>query len=1012
MRSRIVFFLFFLSLSVFSRAQNGPANGQPEPVLTTEITMPVFMTNPSPAFGATLGIVGNPGRQTIYYWISANYLVGSASLAGPFVETQARDNLSANNYVTVNPQLPASATSYDVLKTSTPISPTGACACAVATAVSPGAITNDQSNSTGAYTVNPANLTSLTMTLANEVQSAGVSHLILRQNGVLVSDLSVIGSGSLSGTGTANTYPIFTAAHTLGNSALTQTSNAVVLNNAGALDSFQVSNGYLRAILSATDANGFCTTNPCYGQSIQLGYSGAGFANGILGSQVLVGEQSSGTTAFTQGLSVQASVNGGTSTSLIGAFIGSTAGNGANAGAVTNQYGLQLQSAYNGSGSSSFTVATNKVLDIGWFPTAVGSGVTNDTGIYLEALGANPITGTHAAIYIADQGNQNYANANWSALHIASQSVGPGYTKATYALELDNAVGQVYLGSLNGCLYVTSNILTGTGSACGTGGGISWSSITAPSAQLSLSMAGYGSVFNYTSQVLPSFYWVNTEASTSSQNYNSPVLQLGATYWNAGGALSEMDQWYWSIVHGAGDNPTTTLAFVQSGSSGFAAVQVPNLTTPGTLTAGTSGTLANVLDWTVSSISLPSPATGHSGITVDTSTNGGAVGYYDNGTPHGFTALFGSKVQIGGQLGGTITSPTVIGLAFGSTLFSLSGTALTTSQCLGYVSAGTIGGVSCGAGGGDSITSPNSTLSVGGTSSATTLDINLAHANTYTATQTFPNGSISSAMIGTLSAGSNGLATGAFISSTAGGDLSGTLPSPTVVQIEGAAPPVSATVGGWNSSKQPIAANAHQVAAPFKCQDTSSSATAYACATVPALSTPLTGDIYSFYSINQNNSGSATLAIGGGTAYTIKKWQATANLAAGDLQAGASVLLRFDGTYFELDTPGNAPSGSGLSTATNCASSASPASCGSAQAGRVVIAAGATSVVVDTSAVTANSEIDIYEDSSLGAALSVTCNTNLINTMVTARTASTSFTITAGSSPVTNPACYTYLVVN
>jgi hypothetical protein len=40
-------------------------------------------------------------------------------------------------------------------------------------------------------------------------------------------------------------------------------------------------------------------------------------------------------------------------------------------------------------------------------------------------------------------------------------------------------------------------------------------------------------------------------------------------------------------------------------------------------------------------------------------------------------------------------------------------------------------------GSGDTITSPNSTLSVGGSSSATTLDINLAHANTWTALQTF-----------------------------------------------------------------------------------------------------------------------------------------------------------------------------------------------------------------------------------------------------------------------------------
>jgi hypothetical protein len=40
------------------------------------------------------------------------------------------------------------------------------------------------------------------------------------------------------------------------------------------------------------------------------------------------------------------------------------------------------------------------------------------------------------------------------------------------------------------------------------------------------------------------------------------------------------------------------------------------------------------------------------------------------------------------------------------------------------------------ASGGDSITSPNSTISVGGTATATTLDINLAHANTWTANQT------------------------------------------------------------------------------------------------------------------------------------------------------------------------------------------------------------------------------------------------------------------------------------
>jgi hypothetical protein len=52
---------------------------------------------------------------------------------------------------------------------------------------------------------------------------------------------------------------------------------------------------------------------------------------------------------------------------------------------------------------------------------------------------------------------------------------------------------------------------------------------------------------------------------------------------------------------------------------------------------------------------------------------------------------------------------------------------ITTSSCTGC------GG---GGGGGDSISSPNSTLNVGGTSTATTLDINLAHSNAFIAEQT------------------------------------------------------------------------------------------------------------------------------------------------------------------------------------------------------------------------------------------------------------------------------------
>jgi hypothetical protein len=107
------------------------------------------------------------------------------------------------------------------------------------------------------------------------------------------------------------------------------------------------------------------------------------------------------------------------------------------------------------------------------------------------------------------------------------------------------------------------------------------------------------------------------------------------------------------------------------------------------------------------------------------------------------------------------------------------------------------------------------------------------------------------------------------------------------------------------------------------------------------------------------------------------------------------------------------PCNSGLHTATNCASSASPAACGSAQAGGVVVAAAAASVVVDSTAVTANSEILVMFDSSLGTRLSVTCNTTApAATAVTARTAATSFTITLSAAPITNPACFNYVIIN
>lgn len=114
-----------------------------------------------------------------------------------------------------------------------------------------------------------------------------------------------------------------------------------------------------------------------------------------------------------------------------------------------------------------------------------------------------------------------------------------------------------------------------------------------------------------------------------------------------------------------------------------------------------------------------------------------------------------------------------------------------------------------------------------------------------------------------------------------------------------------------------------------------------------------------------------------------------------------------------------APSGGTLtvsadtySTTSNCADSAGDAACGAASAGAVVIDAADTNTVVSTTAVTANSQIFVQQDVSLGSRLGVTCNTTVSTDLrVTARSAGTSFTVTT-TAPAVNPMCLNFRIVN
>lgn len=142
-------------------------------------------------------------------------------------------------------------------------------------------------------------------------------------------------------------------------------------------------------------------------------------------------------------------------------------------------------------------------------------------------------------------------------------------------------------------------------------------------------------------------------------------------------------------------------------------------------------------------------------------------------------------------------------------------------------------------------------------------------------------------------------------------------------------------------------------------------------------------------------SSAGTLFIGSTTANAIKIGRAAATTTiAGPLVANVATVNQ-------------------IKSGSDCNSSATPAVCGSSITGGIVLPTGASTLVVNTTAVTAASHIFITEDSSLASRLGITCNTTAGRSYsISARTIGTSFTIKSSANPAGNKACLSYLIMN
>lgn len=151
---------------------------------------------------------------------------------------------------------------------------------------------------------------------------------------------------------------------------------------------------------------------------------------------------------------------------------------------------------------------------------------------------------------------------------------------------------------------------------------IQWGALANATANLVLSNTNKTSTFTQTSAII--WLWENITVASALTTNQSPVFELQANYWN--GTSSLPDDWKLNTILGVGTNGTSTFQFIHTGSTGIAAVKVPNLIDLGTFqdSTGSVGTSGQVLSSTVTGTAWVAASSG-SGTVTSVSFTGGLI---------------------------------------------------------------------------------------------------------------------------------------------------------------------------------------------------------------------------------------------------------------------------------------------------------------------------------------------------------------------------------------------------